>query len=25
VLARQHTTAPEADPAGDNIPHIAVP
>lgn len=25
VLARQHTTAPEAGPAGDNIPHIAVP
>jgi glycosyltransferase involved in cell wall biosynthesis len=25
VLARQHTTVPDADPAGDNIPHIAVP
>lgn len=25
VLARQHATVAEADPAGDNIPHIAVP
>ncbi len=25
VLARQHTTLPDADPAGDNVPHIAVP
>jgi len=25
VLTRQHTTVPETDPAGDNIPHIAVP
>ncbi len=25
VLVRQHTTVPDADPAGDNIPHIAVP
>jgi teichuronic acid biosynthesis glycosyltransferase TuaC len=25
VLVRQHTTMPDADPAGDNIPHIAIP
>jgi len=25
VLVRQHTTLPDTDPAGDNIPHIAVP
>ena len=25
VLVRQHTTVPDTDPAGDNIPHIAVP
>ena len=25
VLVRQHTTAPDTHPAGDNIPHITVP
>jgi len=25
VLVRQHTTLPDTDPAGDNIPHIVVP